>query len=247
MLEAQDLTQQKIRDAQAESYVDSYHRRGPTFLSIDDQIMVSHLKFKSSDCVLDAGCGVGYASLKIAGKVKDIQGFDFSPESIKVFQRTLAEKNIKNVRVKVGDLTLPFSYGDNSFDKIISNQVLSYIDPEKLPTVFAEFHRVLKQGGTGYFSVFKYGFRGHFRKQKWDMAQGIRRNGYTAEEIQTLLKKTSFPHVKVTGFVNSPAAVRNFADRYSFLRPLVVQTDCALSRFRMSTVTGHWLLARFQK
>lgn len=95
----------------------------------------------SNQEVLDAGCGNGYWSRKLAKSAKKVFGVDFTSELIdRAKERGIPE----NVEFLVGNLeNLPFE--NNFFDIVLLNMVL--LDIEKLPTVINEVARVVKVGG----------------------------------------------------------------------------------------------------
>lgn len=95
-------------------------------------------------CVLDAGCGTGYLSRKIAQQRALVTGVDISDNMITI-AKELAQKN-----------TLPGTYIADSisslqeletsfFDIIVSNYVLQ--DTPEIDKVLQAFHRVLKDDG----------------------------------------------------------------------------------------------------
>jgi ubiquinone/menaquinone biosynthesis C-methylase UbiE len=108
--------------------------------------IVGTLKPKPTDSILDAGCGFGYHTVRIARSQAQITSVDFSEVALGVAAETIARAGIKDqVTLQRADLThLPFSA--NSFDFVISWGVLMHI-PE-VETALSELARVLKPGGV---------------------------------------------------------------------------------------------------
>lgn len=246
-LDPEKRSQITLRDEQAEGYVERYLRRGQTFVQLDERLMLSWPKFAAGQSVLDAGSGVGYFAFKIAPLVASVEAFDFSEASLAILRSEAEANGIRNVNAEAGDLTKGLPYKDESFDRIISHQVLAYIPPEILPEILSEFHRVLKPGGSVLFSLFKFGWRGHFRKYKSDTVGGFRRYSHTLPEVDDLVTASHFRHHQVRGFVNTPAALRSFADRNAFVRPAIVALEAGLSRLPWSVYLGHFLLIQLWK
>lgn len=108
--------------------------------------VLKHLDIKSTDIILDVGCGGGININRIAKKAKKVYGVDYSEDSVKVstdYNQDLIEKGI--VEIKHGNvLNLP--YDDNSFDVVTAFETV-YFWPE-IEKAFGEVKRVLKPGGT---------------------------------------------------------------------------------------------------
>lgn len=92
--------------------------------------------------ILDAGCGNGYLSRKIAKNAKKVIGVDFTEKLIKVAERQNKQKNVEFI---VSNLKhLPFN--DGFFDAVLCNMVL--MDLENFTECIKELSRVLKKSGT---------------------------------------------------------------------------------------------------
>src|SRR6056297_173562 len=93
--------------------------------------------------LLDAGCGTGNFSLKLAEKGVMVTGVDISEEMMSIAKRKTAEAGF-SIDYKYGDLyELPF--GDESFDAVFSMAAFEFIkEPQK---AFDELMRVVKKGG----------------------------------------------------------------------------------------------------
>ena len=142
--------------------------------------------------VLELACGTGLISQRIAGRVRNLEATDYSPEMIEE-----ARKKPHSVRLhySVQDATdLP--YGPETFDVVVITNALHIMpEPEK---VLREARRVLKKEGLLIAPTFVHdeggGFRPYVRMMQmagfktyhqWD-AQGFKafvsRCGFTSTE-----------------------------------------------------------------
>lgn len=87
--------------------------------------------FKSSNVVLDYGCGTGTTACEIANNVKEIYAIDISPKMIEISKGKATEKNIENVTFAEGDI-FDEKLKKESFDRILAFNMLHTIpNPEK--------------------------------------------------------------------------------------------------------------------
>jgi ubiquinone/menaquinone biosynthesis C-methylase UbiE len=94
--------------------------------------------------VLDAGCGDGFASCKLASLGYQVEGVDIAGEMIRLAQLR-AQKNGLDVHFQTGDISqLPFA--DQSFAGILTINVVEFT-PSPLKSLF-ELHRLLQPGGV---------------------------------------------------------------------------------------------------
>lgn len=97
--------------------------------------------------VLDAGCGNGYWSRRLAKTAKKVVGIDFTEELIGIANSKPLGPNLE---FKQGNLKkLEFSDGD--FDIVLGNMVL--MDVDDLDKVIGELARVLKPKGVLVASI----------------------------------------------------------------------------------------------
>jgi len=108
--------------------------------------IIQRLQPKPTDTLLDAGCGFGYHTVRLARSKAHITAVDFSDIALAAARKKIAEAGIdKQVTLQVADLTqLPFE--NASFDFVISWGVIMHI-PE-MEKALSELARVLKPGGT---------------------------------------------------------------------------------------------------
>ncbi len=125
--------------------------------------------------ILDAGCGSGICSQKLAGAGARVRGFDVTPE-----MTTLARQRCAglDVEIREADMTRPLDWlADHSVDGVLCSLALDYV--AKLAPVFLEFHRVARPGGWLVFSmghpmrdwadVRSRGQKSYFETNRWGM------------------------------------------------------------------------------
>ena len=95
---------------------------------------------------LEIGAGTGYFSLNLlqAGVIERATATDISPGMLATLRENAAELNLSVRTVTTEAEQLPFDNG--SFDLVFGHAILHHI-PD-LAEGFAEFHRVLRPGGT---------------------------------------------------------------------------------------------------
>ena len=107
--------------------------------------LIEQLNFDENDRILDAGCGIGNITFKVAEIVKKghILGIDSSPSMIEKCNENLKTKNILNVNFITKSLTkIDFT---NEFNIVFSNSVFHWIkETEKALDLL---YRSLKLGG----------------------------------------------------------------------------------------------------
>jgi ubiquinone/menaquinone biosynthesis C-methylase UbiE len=91
--------------------------------------------------VLDAGCGAGQVTKMLRNWGCDAVGVDAAGKLIE-----LARSAYPGLAFTVGDLrALP--YPDQDFDALVARYSVIHTEPDEVPTVVAEFARVLRPGG----------------------------------------------------------------------------------------------------
>jgi len=100
---------------------------------------------KSKDsAILDAACGTGGLMKRLIEQgFSNIQGFDVSPYAVSIAQEKTS-KEIKLVDLKKAHTI----YVENSFDVIVCNDALYFIEESQLPTVLAQLWSLLKEDGV---------------------------------------------------------------------------------------------------
>ncbi len=99
---------------------------------------------KSSDSVLDYGCGTGTTACEIASAVKEVHGIDISSGMIELAREKANSANIENADFAQADI-FDERYRAESFEVILAFNVLHTVpDPQR---VVRRAHQLLKPGG----------------------------------------------------------------------------------------------------
>lgn len=118
-----------------------------THSKIVNPIVSDFLGSLKGKVVLDAGCGNGYWSRRLAKEAKEVIGVDFTEELIEIAKTKPSSDNLK---FQVGDLK-DLKFPANEFDTVLCNMVL--MDVNDLDKVIGELARVLKIGGRLVISI----------------------------------------------------------------------------------------------
>ncbi len=92
--------------------------------------------------ILDAGCGTGNFSIKLARLGCTVTGIDISPDMLAIARsKNSPELSVDYLEMDLNELVFP----DESFDGVLSMAAFEFIeDPDQ---VYQELYRVLKPGG----------------------------------------------------------------------------------------------------
>ncbi|MBN1812569.1 MAG: class I SAM-dependent methyltransferase [Anaerolineae bacterium] len=156
--------------------------------------------------ILDVGSGPGHLAIEIARLLPEtkIVGLDLSASMVEVADKNVAEQGVSDrVVFRQGDAAeIPFV--DCAFDFVVSSWSLHlWRDPAR---VFAEIYRVLKPGcGALVYDARKHPPAQEVRRwmstaDSLVMRLGLRHSfneGYTAEEIEDIVRGVPFGQVKV--------------------------------------------------
>ena len=107
------------------------------------KMLSSHLE--SGMTVLELGCGTGYFTRELARSAADIIAIDVSPELLEIAR---ANGSLQNIRYEVQN-ACALSYSDAMFDSVVGSSVLHHLEIQE---ALREIYRVLKPGGTIYFT-----------------------------------------------------------------------------------------------
>jgi SAM-dependent methyltransferase len=91
--------------------------------------------------VADIGCGTGRVTAELSGLGLPVSGIDLSPQMVAIARQAHPE-----LRFDVGSM-LGLDRPDGSLGGILAWYSIIHVPSERLPDVFAEFHRVLAPGG----------------------------------------------------------------------------------------------------
>lgn len=148
--------------------------------------------FDDKPHVLDAGCGAGYESMRLANLGADVVGVDISEESIKIAR----DKN-PNCRFEIIDCKdLDISIG--TFDGIVAIALLVHIKSDELQLIFDNFKKITKSKGY-LFIAFAEG-NGFDEKKSYAEINGEQYNRafyrYQVDNINKTAKNAGFNYVE---------------------------------------------------
>ena len=125
---------------QAETFNDSATARSEEML--DRLIALAHPR--SDDRWLEAACGPGIISRRLAPHVREVVGVDMTPAMIEVARRDTEQAGIANATFALGDAT-DLDLPEASFDGAISRFSIHHIPAAG--RVFEQLARVVRPGG----------------------------------------------------------------------------------------------------
>jgi ubiquinone/menaquinone biosynthesis C-methylase UbiE len=130
--------------------------------------IISRIKFKKGDLILDAGCGTGMLLEKIPSKQRVI-GVDFSLEMIGVARKKIMNSNVIRADLKC----LPFK--DKTFSKVFGVTVLQNIkNPQR---TVKEIARIVQKRGSAILSTLKK------KTTKKEIQELIQKSGLKEKEV----------------------------------------------------------------
>ena len=125
---------------------DHLHDFGSRFQQYRIRKVLGLLAPKSSDKVLDLGCGWGTIAFALGPIVDEVVGLDFSERAIAGCKSRYDNVDLDNVRFCVGDAR-DTGFDAGSFDAVVAADLFEHLYPDDSDQVAAEAFRVLKPGG----------------------------------------------------------------------------------------------------
>lgn len=121
--------------------------------------VIQRMQISKKDVLVDIGSGIGYFSIPLAAKVKEVVALDSEPKMLKVLEQRASRRGRRNIQTLLGDaLYLPFD--DGSVDRVFLAFVYHELAMPAL--VIEECSRILRPKGR--FTVVEF--------QKWDTPFG---------------------------------------------------------------------------
>lgn len=97
--------------------------------------------------ILEIGIGEGFGTYRLSQAAETVVGLDLDATRWGSLRKYVEKYKLANVNFVNGNgLSLPFK--DNSFDRVITCQVIEHIPEDKLSLFLREIQRILKPGGT---------------------------------------------------------------------------------------------------
>ena len=107
------------------------------------QMLSDHLR--PGMTILEIGCGTGYFTRELTRRGADIVAIDVSPDLLEIAK---AKYSAPNVRYEIQN-ACALTYNDSMFDSVVGSSILHHLEIEE---ALREIYRVLKPGGTIYFT-----------------------------------------------------------------------------------------------
>ena len=186
-------------DNAAETFAKEQERSA--FADTNKKIIKERFKKFNGERILDLGCGYGYYTDYFKSIGGNVIGTDGSKAMIDI-----AKKNNPDCEFMVSDISETLPFEDNSFDVVFCNQVL--MDIENINNVFSECRRILKTGGTFYYSIIHPAFfNGEWMKNNEDSPAGKLITGYLTPGVSTNLfwGETKHFHRPLSHYLNGAA------------------------------------------
>jgi SAM-dependent methyltransferase len=95
--------------------------------------------------ILEIGCGTGYFTRELTRSGADVVAIDVSPELLEIAK---SKYFAPNVRYEIQN-ACALTYSDATFDSVVGSSILHHLEVEE---ALREIYRVLKPGGTIYFT-----------------------------------------------------------------------------------------------
>ena len=181
------------------------------------------------ETVLDLGSGAGFDAFLAVSKVGNtgkVIGVDMTPEMINKANENIKKRNFTNVEFKLGEIeNLPLE--NNTIDVIISNCVIN-LSPDK-SKVYDEAFRVLKNGGRLAVSdiVSKQEMTEEMKQDSGAYCACIS-GASSVSEIEGMLKKSGFEHIKIEPKSDSSEFIKNWSDKFASENYIVSASITAL-------------------
>jgi ubiquinone/menaquinone biosynthesis C-methylase UbiE len=143
--------------------------------------------------LLDAGCGTGLTTLRIAEQHPrcKVYGLDLSPKMIEVARNDAAERGL-HVDLRTGSITdLP--YPDEFFDVVLTNIMFHHLDLAEKRQAVAEIARVLRPAGR-YVSA-EFGPRA-----RNPLERRLAKGDYTLYPSHLVQAELTIQHEKLSSF-----------------------------------------------
>jgi 2-polyprenyl-3-methyl-5-hydroxy-6-metoxy-1,4-benzoquinol methylase len=161
----------------------------PFFINAPDENLVSYMdnSFARRGKVLDIGCGNGRNSIYLAKQGFEVQGIDFSRNSIEwAYQNAIdafVEVNFINQSI------FNFSPPPGSYDYIYDGGCLHHIKPHRRKQYLDKIHSLLKE--EGYFGLTCFNLKGGANISDYDVYRDFSMHGglgFSERKIKAVLE-----------------------------------------------------------
>jgi len=98
--------------------------------------------------IVDAGCGSGEMTLRMAKDFDFVYGIDYSDSMVAEAKKQASIRHINNVQITTADMVqMDKVLEDNSADIVFCNGTVQYLSKEQLNTFLAKCKKIVKPGG----------------------------------------------------------------------------------------------------
>ena len=194
-------------------------------------------KLPKIETLLDAGAGGGHYSLNIYSKIcQKLVAIEYDESNYLILQQTLKSLGDQCTVYKGSITDIPL--GSSSIDCIACTQVLEHIEDDK--KVIKEFRRVLKDQGYVLITVPQ-------PPEPWEEPDHVR-EGYTMEELKTLLKNEGFdPVYEDWFFTESTQVLTKLIHRIKYVPNIFPLKEKYYSREERKINNPYLILCLFKK
>lgn len=150
---------------------------------------IAFLRQSNAKDVLDLGTGLGRNLIPLLAAGFKVSGIDIAQYGLKQLNELLESNNL-SANLTCGDIYEKLPYKDNSFDSIISIQVLQHNFEDKILSTINEMKRVLKPGGSIFITLCGRYAKGKLRYCLIKTAKQVNSNVYIPQKG----KEIGLPH-----------------------------------------------------
>lgn len=141
--------------------------------------------------ILDIGCGYGWCELNFLQRgAKRMVGVEISEDDLSTIRKNITDERLSVYVASAIDIPFP----DESFDTVVSWEVIEHIPKGTEEKMFSEVCRVLKKGGVFYLSTPHasfwamildpaWWFIGHRHYSRFQFARYARNAGFELENV----------------------------------------------------------------
>ena len=199
--------------------------------------VINHLNCGLNDLVLDAGCGAGRYSLRLARSCTVI-AIDFSARSLKLLKENAKNEGLSLFTVLSDIRYLPLR--SDLVDKIVCTEVIQHVPNWRdRMRVVKDLKRVLKNKGKIVLLVYSYR-RKLIRRRSFKSGfggTGIFRLNFDLADLIFLVRSGGFSRYELRGSNNIPERIIGHLGRMGVLLEIFV------SSLPISVVLGDYLIA----